>query len=150
MEALRTNSAQSSLIDTEESRHSQRTNLFLLHGVARPSRSFVRQTTVFSPTIDLLGRETSCKRNKLVLLLTTSHTWISWYAHVYVCSSQWKESARQMASMTRRFELPSLHILHVRCQFCVIRTVGRNKLPVWVSLHEKSILQRDGQAQAPA
>ena len=25
-----------------------------------------------------------------------------------------------------RFELPSLHILHVRCQFCVIHAVGRN------------------------
>ena len=25
-----------------------------------------------------------------------------------------------------RFELPSLHILHVRCQFCVIRTVRKN------------------------
>ena len=26
----------------------------------------------------------------------------------------------------RRFSLPSLHILHVRCQFCVIRAVRRN------------------------
>ena len=26
----------------------------------------------------------------------------------------------------RRFRLPSLHILHVRCQFCVIRAVRRN------------------------
>ena len=26
----------------------------------------------------------------------------------------------------RRFELPSLHILHVRCQFCVIPAVERN------------------------
>ena len=28
--------------------------------------------------------------------------------------------------MARRFSLPSLHILHVRCKFCVIRAVGRN------------------------
>ena len=27
---------------------------------------------------------------------------------------------------TRRFSLPSLHILHVRCKFCVIRAVGRS------------------------
>ena len=27
-----------------------------------------------------------------------------------------------------RFELTSLHILHVQCQFCVIRAVGRNLL----------------------
>ena len=27
---------------------------------------------------------------------------------------------------SRRFGLPSLHILHVRCQFCVIRAVRRN------------------------
>ena len=27
---------------------------------------------------------------------------------------------------SRRFSLPSLHILHVRCKFCVIRAVGRN------------------------
>ena len=26
----------------------------------------------------------------------------------------------------RRFSLPFLHILHVRCKFCVIRAVGRN------------------------
>ena len=26
----------------------------------------------------------------------------------------------------RRFRLPSLHVLHVRCQFCVIRAVRRN------------------------
>ena len=34
-----TNSAPSSVIDTEESRHNERTNLFLSHGVSRPSRS---------------------------------------------------------------------------------------------------------------
>ena len=27
---------------------------------------------------------------------------------------------------TRRFGLPSLHVLHVRCQFCVNRAVRRN------------------------
>ena len=27
---------------------------------------------------------------------------------------------------TRRFRRPSVHILHVRCQFCVIRAVTRN------------------------
>ena len=48
---LRTNSAQSSVIDTEESRHSQRKDIFSL-------------------TIDLRGRETRCKRHKLVLSLT--------------------------------------------------------------------------------
>ena len=48
--------------------------------------------------------------------------------------------------------LPSLHILHVRCQFCVTRAVGRNLqfLPLWVSLREKSIVQRDGEAQERA
>ena len=55
---------------------------------------------------------------------------------------------------TRRFELPSIHILHVLCQFCVIRAVGINLqiFTVWVSLHEKSIVQRDGQTEkrAPA
>ena len=53
---------------------------------------------------------------------------------------------------TRRFRLPSLHILHVRCQFCVIRAVRRNLqfLPVWVRLRKKSIVQRDGQAQERA
>ena len=50
---------------------------------------------------------------------------------------------------SRRFRLPSLHILHMRCQFCVIRDIRRNLLflPVWVSLRKKSIVQRDGQAQ---
>ena len=53
---------------------------------------------------------------------------------------------------SRRFSLPSLHILHVRCQFCVIRAVRRNLqfLPVWVRLRKKSIVQRDGQAQERA
>ena len=41
-------------------------------------------------------------------------------------------------TLSCRFELSSLHILHVRCQFCVIRAVGRNLqfFPVWVSLRE--------------
>ena len=45
--------------------------------------------------------------------------------------------------------MPSLHILHVRCKFCVIRAVGRNLqfLHVWVRLREKSIVHRAGQAQ---
>ena len=53
---------------------------------------------------------------------------------------------------TRRFRLPSLHILHARCQFCVIRAVRRNLqfLPVLVRLRKKSIVQRDGQAQERA
>ena len=53
---------------------------------------------------------------------------------------------------TRRFRRPSLHILHVRCQFCVIRAVRRNLqfLPFWVRLRKKSIVQRDGQAQERA
>ena len=62
----------------------------------------------------------------------------------------WGEGEKQ--GETRRFELPSLPILHVRCQFCVIHAVGRKLqfLPVWVSLREKSIVQRDGQAQGRA
>ena len=53
---------------------------------------------------------------------------------------------------SRRFRLLSLHILHVRCEFCVIRAVRRNLqfLPVWVRLRKKSIVQRDGQAQERA
>ena len=49
---------------------------------------------------------------------------------------------------SRRFSLPSLHILYVRCKFCVIRAVGRNPqfLHVWARLREKSIVHRDGQA----
>ena len=53
---------------------------------------------------------------------------------------------------TRRFRPPSLHMLHVRCQFCVICAVRRNLqfLPVWVRLCKKSIVQRDGEAQERA
>ena len=53
---------------------------------------------------------------------------------------------------SRRFSLPSLHILHVRCKFCVIRAVERNPqfLHVWARLREKSIVHRDGQAQERA
>ena len=53
---------------------------------------------------------------------------------------------------TRRFRLQSLHILHVRCKFCVLRAVGRNLqlLHVWARLREKSIVHRDGQAQERA
>ena len=36
------------------------------------------------------------------------------------------EGSKMRNSQTRRFSLPSLHILHVRCKFCVIRAVGRN------------------------
>ena len=63
-----------------------------------------------------------------------------------------KHSTLRQRGMTRRFRLPSLHILHVRCQFCVIRAVRRNLqfLPVWVGLRKKSIVQRDGQAQERA
>ena len=52
----------------------------------------------------------------------------------------------------RRFRLQSLHILHVRCKFCVIRAVGRNLhfLHVWLRLRENSIEHRDGQAQERA
>ena len=52
----------------------------------------------------------------------------------------------------RRFRVPSLHILHVRCKFCVIRAVERNPqfLHVWARLREKSIVHRDGQAQERA
>ena len=58
----------------------------------------------------------------------------------------------QIYAPSRRFRLPSLHILHVRCQFCVIRAVRRNRqfLPVWVHFRKKSIVQRDGQAQERA
>ena len=54
--------------------------------------------------------------------------------------------------VTRRFRLPSLHILHVRCQFCVIRAVRRNLqfLPVRVRLRKKPMVHRDGQAQERA
>ena len=57
-----------------------------------------------------------------------------------------------MLLTARRFSLPSLHILHVRCKFCVIRAVGRNPqfLHVWARLREKSIVNRDGQAQERA
>ena len=52
----------------------------------------------------------------------------------------------------RWFRLPSLQILHVRCQFCVIRAAGTNLkfVSVWVSLGEKTLVQRDGQAQERA
>ena len=45
MNVLRTNSAQSSVVDTEESRHNhkERTNWFLLHCVSRPGRSIFRE-----------------------------------------------------------------------------------------------------------
>ena len=58
----------------------------------------------------------------------------------------------KVAQNSRRFSLPSLHILHVRCKFCVIRAVGRNSqfLHVWARLREKSIVHRDGQAQERA
>ena len=67
-----------------------------------------------------------------------------WYARV-----KWSVIRCQC---TRRFRLPSLHILHVRCQFCVIRAVRRNLqlLPVWVRLRKNSIVQRDGQPQERA
>ena len=59
------------------------------------------------------------------------------------------EEKEKLKILSRRFRRPSLHILHVRCQFCVIRAVRRNLqfLPVWVRLRKKSIVQRDGQAQ---
>ena len=66
---LRTDSAQSSVVDTEESRHNHNkmTNWFLLHCESRPGRSIVRNKSVYFLTIDLPGRETQCKRNQLVL-----------------------------------------------------------------------------------
>ena len=61
--------------------------------------------------------------------------------------SSWKED-----HVSRRFRLQSLHILHVRCKFCVIRAVGRNLqfLHVWLRLRKNSIVHRDGQAQERA
>ena len=63
-----------------------------------------------------------------------------------------KKSFRHDHWKPRRFSLPSLYILHVRCKFCVIRAVGRNPqfLHVWARLREKSIVHRDGQAQERA
>ena len=37
-----------------------------------------------------------------------------------------RQACGQVHQQSRRFRLPSLHILHVRCQFCVIRAVRRN------------------------
>ena len=52
-----------------------------------------------------------------------------------------RETHPQSPSHTnaRRFRLPSLHILHVRCKFCVIRAVGRNLqfLDVWARFAQK-------------
>ena len=49
---------------------------------------------------------------------------------------------------TGRFRLPFLHILHVRCQFLVIRAVRRNLNFACLSkFARKSIVRRDGQAQ---
>ena len=59
---------------------------------------------------------------------------------------------RKILMSTRRFRLPSLHILHMQCEFCAIRAVGRNLqfLHVWARLREKSIVHCDGQAQERA
>ena len=64
----------------------------------------------------------------------------------------WKSVERQNFFKARRFRLQSLHILHVRCKFCVFRAVGRNLqfLHVWLRLRENSIVHRDGQAQERA
>ena len=47
MKVLQTNSAQSSVLDTEESRHNhnESTNLCLLHCISRPGRSIVSENT---------------------------------------------------------------------------------------------------------
>ena len=65
-------------------------------------------------------------------------------------ASSWQKNLN--FSGPRRFRLPSLHILHMRCKFCVIRAVGRNLqfLHVWVRLREKSIVHRDCRAQERA
>ena len=66
MKVLRTKSAQSAVIDTEESRHNhnESTNVFLLHGVLRPSGSIVRENTEHwsrkcAPTI--LAKDLYCR-----------------------------------------------------------------------------------------
>ena len=65
---------------------------------------------------------------------------------------QQQEQQQQQQQQQHTFRLQSLHILHVRWQFCVIRAIRRNLqfLPVWVRLRKKSIVQRDGQAQERA
>ena len=82
---------------------------------------------------------------------TVSHVYVIRTGRVLSPDGAWPE--RWLSGMIAlRFELPSPHILHVRCQFCLVRTVGRNLqfLQVWVRLSEKSIVQRDGQAQERA
>ena len=78
---------------------------------------------------------------------------MSWTSFTVRTAALWrtKELARSYA-WSRRFRLPSLHILHVRCQFCVIRAVRRNP-PVFACLStfaQKLIVQREGQAQERA
>ena len=45
----------------------------------------------------------------------------------------WMRKSMTSSRSSRRFRLPSLHILHVRCKFCVIRAVGK-KPPVFACL----------------
>ena len=54
-------------------------------------------------------------------------------ATLTVSEARWMQVNKESADdavmselKTRRFSLPSLHILHVRCQFCVIRAVRKN------------------------
>ena len=70
---LRTNSAQSSVIDTEESRHSQRKDQFVSLAPCFTTPLVDHQREYISLTIDLRGRETRCKRNKSVLSLTVHY-----------------------------------------------------------------------------
>ena len=68
MKVLLTNSAQSSVIDTEESRHNQRKDQLVSLTLCFTTQQVDHQREdkinfVFSLTIDLLGRETQCKRN---------------------------------------------------------------------------------------
>ena len=63
MKVLRTNSAQSSVVDTEDSRHNhkERTNWFLLHCVSRPGTSIFREKEL-SQDRPSAGRELSSFR----------------------------------------------------------------------------------------
>ena len=67
-------------------------------------------------------------------------------------AAQHESPPRPAGRILVRYRTRMIHILHVRCQFCVIRTVRRNLqfLAVWVSLRKKSIVQRDGLAQKRA
>ena len=73
----------------------------------------------------------------------------TWFAQV---GSSVRMELALIADSAEWFALPSPHILHVWSQICLVRNVGRNLqfLQVWVRLSEKSIVQRDGQAQERA